>query len=76
MNYLSENMNKTKLKDTRITQAIRFGTSLVFSLALYESLKSLEATVEEGTITAEDLELLKEMIFLTVENGPFTVGEA
>ena len=76
MNYLIENMNKTKLKDTRISQATRFGSSLAYLLALHEGLQSLNKARKEGVASIEELNALQELILLTIENGPFPPGEA
>tara|TARA_Y100000034_G_scaffold76760_1_gene92233 strand:- start:659 stop:892 length:234 start_codon:yes stop_codon:yes gene_type:complete len=77
MNYLFENMSKkTKLKDTRINQAMKLGGMLAFSLALNDSFKSLEKARIEGSTPETELNMLWEMIIMTIENGPFTPGEA
>ena len=77
MNYLFENMtDDRKLKDTRINQAMRLGGMLAFSLALSDSFKSLEKAREEGSTPETELNMLFEMIVATIENGPFTPGEA
>tara|TARA_B100001123_G_scaffold74689_3_gene84174 strand:+ start:558 stop:791 length:234 start_codon:yes stop_codon:yes gene_type:complete len=77
MNYLFENMSKkTKLKDTRINQAMKLGGMLAFSLALSDSFKSLEKARKEGLTSETELNMLFEMIVMTIENGPFTPGEA
>jgi len=76
MNYLIENMEQTKLKDTRISQATRFGSSLAYSLALYEGLQSINKARKEGVASIEELNTLQELILLTIENGPFPPGEA
>ena len=76
MDYLIENMEQTKLKDTRITQATRFASAMLFSLALAEGLKTLESATIEGSAPVEELNMLKEVILLTIEHGPFTPAEA
>ena len=76
MNYLIENMDQTQLKDTRISQASRFSSSLAYSLALYEGLQSIDKAIKEGVSPIADVNALRELIILTIENGPFPPGEA
>jgi len=75
MNYLIENM-KPQSNDTRINKATKFGATLAFSLALHDSFKSIEKALLEGSTPIEEINMLRDMIIISIENGPFTPGEA